>query len=301
MDFTIADLDLRSHDELEFVQWLDSQRFIDITNKKCPACNSTMVLGESTHFKGDGVCLRCTNAECNHRRSVRTGSFFSRSHFSLVTQMKLITLFAADSTVTSAAKSLGVSRRALTDYFDNCRGEYADALDPAMGYSPIVFNPDSEYELDECQIKRVTSPDGVVCVNVAGIFERGTGKVLMYRVPDRSAESLLPPIWDHIPKGSRVYSDSWPVYVHADWAAHGMSHWHVNHSAGEYARTETVILDGAHEEVINVHCNSLEGLWSHLKTRLACKSRRTIERMDLVLSEMMWRHCGLSLFLPFKC
>jgi len=301
MEITLDDVNRFGEDDVEFVRWMASKKFICVDDQQCALCASTLVLQVSEHFAGDGVCLRCTNVACSNQRSVRSGSFFSRSHYTLRTQMKLIAMFAADATVASTAAVLGLSRRRVTDYFDNCRGEYADALDPIHGYAPIVFSIEGEYELDECVIKAVRTPHGAASITIAGILERRTGKVLMYRVPDRSSLSLLPPVWQNIPRGSRVYSDSWPAYVNAPWEEHGLSHWHVNHSANEYSRAEQVTFGDGHSEVLDVHCNTLEGLWSLVRRRLAYKTRRNVERIDLLLKEIMWRRCGLSLLLPFTC
>lgn len=301
MEYTLADVDLRSHDAVSFTQWMGEQKFIHVIGQLCKACQSPMILGESAHFAGDNVWLRCTNRECNHQRSVRAESFFQGGHIPLVTQMKLVIMFASEATVTSTAKALGLSRQAVTDYFDNCRGEYADALDSVNGYAPIVFSCGGEYEVDECFVERVKTAVGSVTITIMGIFERGTGKVFLQRVPDRSSNSLLPLLWENVPEGSRVYSDAWSAYVNAPWLEHGMSHYYVNHSAGEYAREEEVTFEDGHKEVINIHCNSLEGVWSYLRSRLRYKSRRNVQRIDIVLREIMWRHCGLSLFWPLKC
>jgi hypothetical protein len=197
----------------------------------------------------------------------------------------------ADCTATAASNILGISRQTVTAYFDKCRRAYQQALQK----DPIQFEAGGEYEVDETLFRRVRNNQGeLVDVQwVAGILERDSGKVLLYRVPNRSHESLLPPIRSHIPQGCFLYSDELTTYHMLDQE---YMHYAVNHSNKEYVREE----DFFGITKLTVHCNSMEGLWKRLKSRLLYKSNRNFDRMDLILAEFMYRNSGRSLFDPFK-
>jgi transposase-like protein len=239
----------------------------------------------------DGAILRCSDNKCNAQQSVRKNSFFENSHLSLHKQMQIICCFCANVTVSAAAKLLKVARSSMTDYYDNLRGEWKDSF----LYQPIRFEAGGEYEVDEIFLNRVYSYRRRKYRTqwIAGILERETGKVKYYRVDDRSRHSLVPPIIQSVPPGSFIYSDEWTAY--RTLASHSYVHFAVNHSIGEYARIEHF----AGEE-INVHINTLEGVNAHVRSVLANKSRRTVDKIDLMLAEVMYRHSGKSLFYPFK-
>src|SRR5262249_35105264 len=149
-------------------------------------------------------------------------------------QMKLMCCFVSDVTPTAAARLLNINRNTVAEYYDNLRGEWFDYLQT----NPISFTDGDEFEVDECLIKHVWSSRRRkhVVQWVGGILERETGKVLLYRVDDRSAASLIPPILTNIPSGCWVYSDELASYNAIN--RHAYVHFTVNHSHAEYARKE---------------------------------------------------------------
>ena len=97
---------------------------------------------------------------------------------------------------------------------------------------------------------------------IGGILERVTGKVMPYRVEDRSATSLIPPILQHVPLGSWVYSDELASYHKLD--EHPYVHFSVNHSHKEYAGLESWTA-----RQVNVHINTLEGVNREVRRRFS--------------------------------
>jgi transposase-like protein len=84
---------------------------------------------------------------------------------------------------------------------------------------------------------------------VFGILERD-GELFTKVVPDASRNSLIPPILENVPKGTRISSDEWGPY--RVLSSLGYRHDTVDHGAKEYARGD-------------VHVNSLEAFWAILK------------------------------------
>ncbi len=84
---------------------------------------------------------------------------------------------------------------------------------------------------------------------VFGILERD-GELFTKVVASASRKSLIPPILENVPEGTRISSDEWGPYRVLPKL--GYRHETVDHSAKEYARGD-------------VHVNSLEGFWSILK------------------------------------
>jgi hypothetical protein len=209
----------------------------------------------------------------------------------MLTQMKIMACFVADVSVCAASRLLNMRRPTISEYYDNFRGElYDNLLD-----DPISFTDNGEYEVDECLLKHVSFPRRRTHAIqwIAGILERSTGLVLLKKIPDRSAVSLIPWVVRNVPHGSVIYSDELRSY--SSLGSHEYAHFTVNHSRLEYAR-----LDHLGDEEINVHINTLEQLNREIRRRFSNKASRRSDRIDLVLGEIMYRHSGRSMYWPFK-
>ena len=288
MEYTEADLDRHRHTD-RFLRWLMDERFLR-ANQLCSRCTVAMRLEKDKHAGTDKYCWRCPRYWCRQRASVREGSFFAGSRLSVRKQFRFLINFIADSSARGTGLRTLVSRNTVNDFFDRYRERYSDALVTA----PITFNGGFEYEADELLIKEVRDDNGHHFRQwVAGLYERQTGQCIYYRIDGRSTPSLIPPIVDHVPQGSFVYTDDWRPY--RILPNHNFHHFHVNHSRKEYVRVEHV-----GPVALTVHINNLEGLNAAVRAKLRNRSRRTIARIDLVLDEIDYKHCGRSLFQPFK-
>lgn len=116
---------------------------------------------------------------------------------------------------------------------------------------------------------------------------------MLYPVNSRSTEDLIPPILELIPHNSLVYTDELKTYHKLD---EDYRHFTVNHSHKEYKK-QVDLEDGTH---LNVHINTMEGLWNSVRGRFKYRSRRQFDRIVLLLCEIMYRHSGGDLYSPFK-
>ena len=107
---------------------------------------------------------------------------------------------------------------------------------------------------------------------VLGMIQRG-GQVVLWLVENVQQLTIKPLIQQTIAAGSLIYTDEYAIYNRlVDW---GYEHKTVNHSQGEYARDDDG--DGFHE----VHVNTLEGIWSLLRSWL--RPHRGISQEHLAL------------------
>jgi hypothetical protein len=293
MEYTLSDISPYLDDPVSLVYWMSTHGFVHVNNIPCSHCNTILRLQSFAHSL-DGCCLRCPNWRCRRFTGVRHGSFFTASNISITAQIQLLILFCGDSTMASAARLTHLARSTVIRFFDRCRETWRDDLT----FDPIVFRDNGEYEVDECFIRRVYDPatNLIGDVWIQGVYERATQQLLLQRVPDRSANSLLPVIFQRIPVGSWVYTDEYVVYRQLDIGFTTYVHMGVNHSRAEYARTET-LTDGT---LVNVHINTLEGMFRVVRSRLAYRARRNTHRVDLILSEYMFRFSNRSLFDSFR-
>jgi transposase-like protein len=288
MEYSLQTLEFLGGDSLALVIWMLDENFLSVI-PDCRYCHSEVNL-ERFSRNTDGVVWRCSRQACRRFVGVRENSFFANSNLGLRDQMKLIISFAAEGTVKSTALMLGISRRAVTDYFIACRRNYQAAILA----NPVAFLAGGEYEADECLIEDVNVGNNIrASVWVQSIAERTTGQIYLTRVPDRSAASLIPTVTARVPPGNFIFTDDWASY--RSLPQHGYVHRTVNHSAGEYQRDEWI--QGVRH---SIHNNTCEGVNSLIRRRLAYRSRRTLDYLDLILSEIIYRMSGRSLFDPFK-
>lgn len=94
---------------------------------------------------------------------------------------------------------------------------------------------------------------------ILGLIERG-GQLRLQVLDNVKQRTIMPIITDCVSAGSVIFTDEYNIYN--PLAAAGYVHKQVNHGQGEYARDEDG--DGFHE----VHCNTIEGVWSLLRSWL---------------------------------
>jgi transposase len=94
---------------------------------------------------------------------------------------------------------------------------------------------------------------------ILGVIQRG-GQVMLRMLANVQQTTIQPIIEATVVKGSLIYTDDYDIYARLPtW---GYPHKTVCHGQGEYARDEDG--DGFYE----VHVNTMEGLWSLLRSWL---------------------------------
>ncbi len=282
--------DVRAHrGNRRLISWLMREGFL-FDNMRCERCLPPMLLQHNPSFSVDRWCWRCPRQTCRSKISVRDGSFFSRSHLSLRELILIVINFAAESSISGTARRLRVDREVVGDIFKKIKEEYSRELVT----HPITFDRGFEYEADEVLVKHVkVGPNTYEEQVVASIYERASGKIIYYRVDDRSSLSLIPPIILHLPNGVFIYTDDWRSYRVLGTLMY--VHRYVNHSAKEFVRVEEIA--GLQ---ITVSINNTEGINRVVRQKLSNKSCRTADNLDLVLSEIAYRRSGRSIFDPIK-
>jgi transposase-like protein len=94
-----------------------------------------------------------------------------------------------------------------------------------------------------------------------GMIQRG-GRVLLRMLANVQRKTIKPIIERAIAKGTLVFTDEYDIY--SNLKRMGYEHKTVCHSKGEYARDEDGDGDGFYE----VHVNTMEGVWSLLRSWL---------------------------------
>jgi len=116
---------------------------------------------------------------------------------------------------------------------------------------------------------------------IFGMIQRG-GNVVMRMLENVQQKTIQPIIESVIAPGTMVYTDEYDIYFRLkDW---GYAHETVCHSKGEYARDDDG--DGFHE----IHVNTMEGVWSLLRSWLRPHRGISQENLPLYLAFFEFVH-----------
>jgi transposase-like protein len=116
---------------------------------------------------------------------------------------------------------------------------------------------------------------------VLGFAERGG--LVRFQVLDNVKKKTIAPIFEGaVRKGAVVYTDEYKIY--SGLQGMGYRHQTVNHADGEYARDDDG--DGFHE----VHCNTVEGAWSLLRSWLLPHRGVSQEKLPFYVGYFEWVH-----------
>ena len=119
------------------------------------------------------------------------------------------------------------------------------------------------------------------------MIQRG-GQVMLRMLANVQQATIKPVIEATVAKGSLIYTDEYNVY--ARLPAWGYTHKTVCHGQGEYARDE----DG--DGFCEVHVNTMEGLWSLLRSWFARSGRTWLRPHRGISQEKLPDYLGFFQF-----
>jgi transposase-like protein len=207
----------------------------------CPHCDN------NTSYKfQDGKYYKCK--ACQKKFTVLIGSIFEDTKISLKKWFIAIYIFTSHKKGISSiqlGKDIGVTQKSAWHMLHRIRYAFGNQ-EPEILEGDIV-------EVDETYIggKRRGGKRGRGSENktaVIGLVERN-GRVITAPVPNVKAKTLLPIVREKVAKDTRIMTDDLLSYRNLGFE---YDHQTIAHSKKEYVNGE-------------VHTNTIEGYWSHLK------------------------------------
>jgi ISXO2-like transposase domain len=231
--------------------------------------------GNVCHADLDRRSYRCGVRTCRKEVSIFKHSFFYQQTLPKNEILHLGHLWLCGASVSVIRMYLGFAEDTIIDYFAYFRRLVADSLDELdflIGGEGVIVEID-ESKFGKRKYHRGHSVDGVWIFG--GVERTPERKMFLVEVPDRSEDTLLHYIGQHIRQGSIIYSDLWRGYSNIT-SRLSMRHYTVNHS-------ENFV-----DPITGVHTNSIEGNWAGLKRRIPvrCRVRSSISEH---LLENIWR------------
>ena len=250
----------------------------------CSACGTAMCWQKCSKLS-DGYLWRCPRSACRKKLSIRAGSFFSKSHLSLQTWLKLIYFWATDEPVTKVHQQLDqkeCSTKTAIDVFNFLRevcSQHLIALgDIQLGGPGAVVQIDESLFNHKPKYQRGRRPPAHREQWVFGLVDCTTTPAVGYMelVDKRDAATLLPIISRHTKPGTIVHSDQWRAYASIGQMP-GLTHGTVNHSVN-FVDPST-----------GIHTQTIESYWSRAKAKLKVMRGTQMQYLPSYLDEYMWK------------
>lgn len=266
------------------IRWLQENQLLS-SKRACPVCDEDMLLATCSD-RSDGLKWRCRKGRNKHIReiSIRKGSWFEQSNFTLEEITEYTYLWAQGMEQKQIRKEVGCSKQSSVDWNMFCR-ETCEVL-VSLESEPIG-GAGKRVQIDESKFGKRKYHRGhrVEGQWVFGGIEEDTRRCFMVPVEKRDRATLLPIIEQWILPETTIVSDYWKPYdILSELDFH---HLKVNHS----------------KEFVNEngdHTNKIEGHWRQAKASFPKFGIRK-KYYSSYLAEFIWRYRnkGEDLFQTF--
>ncbi|XP_011864121.1 PREDICTED: uncharacterized protein LOC105560006 [Vollenhovia emeryi] len=190
---------------------------------------------------------------CNFELSALHGTWFAQFRLGFEKVCRFIGYFITlkHSEQMFLEHELNMSSTSVVDWSNFCRELLSMWLDQEEN---MIGGPDCIVEIDEAKIGKRKYNRGRIVKGqwVFGALERGTKRIFVVRVSDRSESTLINIIRRRIAPGTTIYSDCWRAYTNLK--NEGFKHFTVNHS-------ENFV-----DPITGVHTQNIERLWRDMRS-----------------------------------
>lgn len=251
----------------------------------CPQCGELMYTDvnanqfrcQKTHYLIN-IHRRREAVKCNTKLNIYTGSCISGLKTPLNKLFILMFLYIHNDKITidtlsvetklsmeTVYKVVKLINSVLTLWDNDCR------LDKLGGSGIVVEADELKYGGKKLRLGRIPK----VSEWILGLRERVSGRLVVVRVPDRSAHTLCSLIERFVRRGTVLYTDAWPGYVRL--TAKGYHHLVVNHSV-------------AHVNYLNgAHIQGIERTWREFR-KLFPRYGIVADRIDEKLNKFVFTY-----------
>lgn len=262
------------------ISWLQAKKVLK-SHITCAKCKKTMIITKRKKLT-DKFEWRCPS-KCR-RKSVRTDSFFSKSHLSLKTLVYCIYFFLSGVKFKDIRTFIKISKRTITDWINFFREAATSKLLSLPEDELKIGGLGKRVQIDETLLSKKSKYNRGKRYKQVWLFggiEEDSNKWFGEIITVRNRESLTNLIKKYIRPGTTIISDEWPGYFTenfnlSDLSGYNFEHMTVNHN-------ENFV-----NPVTGDHTNKIEGHWGNIKMDLCAFRGMPIEFKASYIDFRIW-------------
>ena len=257
-------------------QCIDYMRDKKLLPTKYICCRNECVIEKDNGR--DGQIFRCV--VCHKKKSIRNGSFFAKSKLKLQILLLIVYYFCTGVQAKQCAIHLKgyAERKSVMQWYTYCREICSLYLltdgNIRLGGQGRVVQIDETFIRGKLKYERGDRKKRTKPSIIFGLIDTTSKQCLVRLVPDRTRDTLLPIIVRYVHLGTTIFSDEARMYFTLN--QHGYVHKTVKH------KEEYKAIDGT-------HTNSIENLWTHLKSKGKKMFGFTSKNFPLHLDEFVYK------------
>jgi len=267
----------------DVIKWL--ARYGLLANEmSCPNCGAPMRIIKYSTSVNDGMRWKCPNDGV--RRSIRHGSFFSKSNLPLKTLVQFIILYSSAHPLNYIIEQLEISTHPAVDWAHFLReiaGQWIFENQQPIGGPGTVVEIDESLFMQRKYHRGEHNPHDWYL----GLIERGNKQnlILLPVFNDRSRAHLEPLIQQWVLPGTRIITDGWAAYRQLGNLPEGYTHDVVNHS-----------IEFVNPIDRSINTQAIEGLWAHAKKPFKAMNGTSKSLFDSHLEWFQFKRVHPTLF-----
>ena len=203
---------------LVFIQWLQARGLLK-DSMRCTQRGCRGVMQRKTRAAcQDGYHWVSTRTRCKKTKSLRIGSFSTKSHLSLWDIMCLVYCWSVGMTMSTTSTTLGIPKQTVINFYNFIREEYSAKLLKLPVEDMMLGGEGQILEIDESlMIKRKYNRGRQRQQHnewVFGMYDHQARKGKIKFLRRRDEGTLIPIVNEFVRPGTTVHSDGWAAYNH---------------------------------------------------------------------------------------
>uniref|UniRef100_A0A1I8BDQ8 DDE_Tnp_IS1595 domain-containing protein n=1 Tax=Meloidogyne hapla TaxID=6305 RepID=A0A1I8BDQ8_MELHA len=246
----------------------------------CPSCEELMGINK----RRDDFEWKCK--KCLKRKSIRDGSFFSRSSLTLSKLLPLIYMWLEDFQNKNVVKELNIESTTIVSWFNNCRNECNMFKEKIGGLNKMIVIDENCWLNQEHRKRKMGEERQELYF---GCIEHGEGgQAIIERVDDKEMNTLFKLIEKWIEPGTLIISNDYSTFLLMERVLPQFKHVLIRTEETADVKSSKIVEleDGS---VLNINTNQCNELWAQLRQKIKRICGTSAKLNDSYMMEALFR------------